>query len=256
MALDELLECGALAHFCIVRSKENAMTRTASIALSLAAACVPSIAQAQQQEAPPKSAIYITDEEVKSALASQPPSTDRQLRVVDMGEYQLAVGIVHRGPTGAGVGGGRGGGAAGGGGGRGAGATAGVGRGAAPKPAPCGQTTGTPSGASGIAHDATTETYVITSGSGTLVTGGYILNGSRSAPESQVTRVLNGPSCSGQIAGGDVVKQRVKVGDVIIIPAGVPHGWIDIADHVDYLSVRPDPDEVLEKGYVHPAIKK
>lgn len=232
------------------------MKRTAVMAIGLVAACAPWMVQAQQ-EAPPKSAIYITDEEVKAALASQPPSTDRQLRVVDMGEYQLAVGIVHRGPTTGGAAGGRGGGAGGGGGrGAGAGAAGGAGRGAAPKPQPCGQTTGTPSGASGIAHDATTETYIITSGGGTLVTGGYILNGSRSAPESSVTRVLNGPSCSGQIAGGDVVKQRVKVGDVIIIPAGVPHGWIDIADHVDYLSVRPDPDEVLEKGYVHPAIRK
>ena len=29
-----------------------------------------------------------------------------------------------------------------------------------------------------------------------------------------------------------------------------------IADHVDYLSVRPDPDRVLAAGYVHPLIKK
>ena len=42
----------------------------------------------------------------------------------------------------------------------------------------------------------------------------------------------------------------------IIIPAGVPHGWIEIADHVDYLSVRPDPDRVLPKDYVNPAIRK
>jgi quercetin dioxygenase-like cupin family protein len=94
------------------------------------------------------------------------------------------------------------------------------------------------------------------SGSGTLVTGGRIVNGRKSAPESQVTRVLNGPSCSGVIAGADVVKKVVKTGDIIIIPAGVPHGWIDIADHVDYLSVRPDPDRLLPAGYVNPAIKK
>ena len=29
-----------------------------------------------------------------------------------------------------------------------------------------------------------------------------------------------------------------------------------IADHVDYLSVRPDPDRVLAAGYVNPLIKK
>jgi hypothetical protein len=28
------------------------------------------------------------------------------------------------------------------------------------------------------------------------------------------------------------------------------------ADHVDYLSVRPDPDRVLAKDYVHPVLKK
>jgi quercetin dioxygenase-like cupin family protein len=96
---------------------------------------------------------------------------------------------------------------------------------------------------------------VIVSGSGTLVTGGRIVNGRKSAPESDVTRVLNGPSCSGLIAGDDVVKRVVKTGDVIIIPAGVPHGWTEIADHVDYMSIRPSA-RTLEAGYVHPSIKK
>jgi quercetin dioxygenase-like cupin family protein len=48
----------------------------------------------------------------------------------------------------------------------------------------------------------------------------------------------------------------VKTGDIIIIPAGVPHGWMDIVDHVDYLSVRPDPERVLAAGYVNPALQK
>src|SRR5439155_15001886 len=121
---------------------------------------------------------------------------------------------------------------------------------------PCGEA-GAPSGGlpSGITHDSQTEGYVIVSGGGTLVTGGHIVNGRRSAPDSDVTKVLNGPSCSGPIAGADVVKRVVKTGDIIIIPAGVPHGWIDIADHVDYLSIRPS-DHVLEAGYVHPSITK
>ena len=93
------------------------------------------------------------------------------------------------------------------------------------------------------------------SGGGTLVTGGRIVNGRRSAPDSEVTRVLNGPSCSGTIAGSDIVRKVVKTGDIIIIPAGVPHGWTDITDHVDYLSFRPS-GKTLEAGYVHPSIKK
>jgi hypothetical protein len=85
---------------------------------------------------------------------------------------------------------------------------------------------------------------------------GVDANGRRSAADSDVTRILNGPSCSGIIAGPDVVSKQVKTGDVIIIPAGVPHGWSQIPDHVDYLSVRPDPDRVLPRDYVNPAIRK
>ena len=80
-----------------------------------------------------------------------------------------------------------------------------------------------------IAHDQQTEGYLIVSGGGTLVTGGKIVNGRKSAPESEVTKVLNGPSCSGTTVGADIVKKVVKTGDIIIIPAGVPHGWTDIA---------------------------
>ena len=204
------------------------------------------------QSGPPKAAIDITDEQVKAVNAT--PGVDRQLRIVDMGKYNLAVGIVHRGPTAGAARGAAAGRAAGAGGGAARG-TAGAG---APAPVRCGEVRETPpaDGVPGaIAHDATAETYVIVSGGGTLVTGGTIVNGTRSAPESDVTKILNGPSCSG-IAAGNVVRRSVKPGDIIIIPAGVPHGWTDITDHVDYLSVRPDPDKVLQSGYAHPALSK
>ena len=42
---------------------------------------------------------------------------------------------------------------------------------------------------------------------------------------------------------------------IVIIPAGVPHGWAEIPEHVDYLSFRPSA-RVLEAGYVNPALKK
>ena len=209
--------------------------------LTLAFTMAPGIALAQS----PRAATYITDEEIKKVNSL--PGVDRQIVSVDIGKLNEAVGIIHRGPTGAAAGGGGAGGAGGG-----------AGRGAAAPADSCGEQTGTPqAGATnGIAHDAQTETYVIVSGGGTLVTGGRIANGRRSAPDSDVTRVLNGPSCSGVIAGSDVVRKQVKTGDVIIIPAGVPHGWSEIPDHVDYLSVRPDPDRVLSKDYVNPALKK
>jgi hypothetical protein len=106
-----------------------------------------------------------------------------------------------------------------------------------------------------IAHDQQTEGYLIISGGGTLITGGKIVNGRKSAPDSTVTKELNGPSCSGTAVGADLVRKVVKTGDIIIIPAGVPHGWTDIGDHVDYLSFRPSA-RVLQAGYTHPSIKK
>jgi diaminopimelate decarboxylase len=86
-----------------------------------------------------------------------------------------------------------------------------------------------------------------------MVTGGHIVNGRKSAANAEVTTTLNGPSCSGSIMGSDVVTRDVKVGDIIIIPAGVPHGWSMIPDHVDYLSFRPS-QRALTAGYVHPSI--
>jgi quercetin dioxygenase-like cupin family protein len=57
----------------------------------------------------------------------------------------------------------------------------------------------------------------------------------------------------GNFSGGD--ERVVSPGDVIVIPAGVPHGWVEIPDHVDYLSVRPDPDRVLPVGFVNQAVQ-
>jgi hypothetical protein len=205
----------------------------------------------------PKAATYITNEEVKTVNTQ--PGTDRTIRVVDIGNENFSVGIIHRGASGAARGAG-GGAAAGAGRGAGGGGAAGgsAGRGAAGPATPCGERASTPPDGGtpgGISHDSQTEGYLIVSGSGTLVTGGHIVNGNKSAPDAPVTKELNGPSCSGIIAGSDVVKRAVKTGDIIIIPAGVPHGWIDIGDHVDYLSFRPSGHE-LQAGYVHPSIKK
>jgi mannose-6-phosphate isomerase-like protein (cupin superfamily) len=207
----------------------------------------------------PTAATYISDEEVKTVNAL--PGVDRTIRVVDIGPENFAVGIIHRGATGAaarGAAGAAGGAGAARGGGAGAAAGAGAGRGAAPAAEPCGeQSTAPPTGGTpgAIAHDQQTEGYLIVSGSGTLVTGGKIVNGRKSGPENEVTQILNGPSCSGTTVGADVVKKVVKTGDIIIIPAGVPHGWSDIPEHVDYLSFRPSA-RVLEAGYVNPALKK
>jgi mannose-6-phosphate isomerase-like protein (cupin superfamily) len=164
-------------------------------------------------QTPPKEATDITDAEVKEVLKhASPQAVDQQLKVVDMGKYNLAVGIIHRGPT----------------------------------------KDGGP--LTGIAHDQTTETYIIVSGAGTLVTGGTMANPKPIPETSTAYKILNGPSTTGAVTGA--LSRKVGPGDIIIIPAGVFHGWTGITDHVDYLSVRPDPDKVLPAGYVNPAIKK
>ncbi len=190
----------------------------------------------------PHSATYITKAEVDAV--SKLPGTDRPIKVVNIGHENFAVGIIHRGPTGAARGRAAGG-AARGANGRGAAARGG------PAPTPCGQEMASlpPGGTPGmIYHENQTEGYYVVSGGGTLMTGGYLVNGRRS-----LSADLNGPTCGGT-AYGDITKKVVSAGDIIIIPAGVPHGWTDISDHVDYLSFRPSPG-ILTAGWTSPAIQ-
>jgi hypothetical protein len=184
--------------------------------VGLAAVFVLSRALCMAEDHPkPTVATDITDEQVKEVLKGAPPAVDQQLKVVDVGPYNLGVGIIHRGPS----------------------------KDAADGTAPC------------IAHHQQTETYIIVAGGGTLVTGGAPADPKEIPKESQAYRVLNGPSANGRVKLADAQVRKVKPGDIIIIPPDVCHGWMGITDFVNYLSVRPDPDRVLPAGYVNPAIK-
>ena len=219
------------------------------------AAVVAMSAVAALAQAPPKGATYITKEQVDAVNAT--PGIDRTLEVWDLGKVQFSVGVIHRGPSAPAAAAPRGTAAAGAGGAQArGGGGGGGGRGAADS---CGErleTVPAAAAAGSISHDFQTEGYLIISGSGVLVTGGRIVNGTRSAPESDVTKILNGPSCSGTAVGDDIVRKTVKTGDIIIIPAGVPHGWTGISDHVDYLSFRPTAEKVLQPNYVNPNMPK
>jgi hypothetical protein len=185
----------------------------AGVLFALLTMVVWQVSTASQGGAPPGVAFDITKTDIDLVLKNAPPSPpDRQLRVVDMGKYNLGVGIIHRGPT--------------------------------------NDKAGDP--ISMIYHDYTAETYIITSGSGILTTGGVIVNKKASAG---AVNVMNGPSGNGT-AGAGAYSRRVQTGDIIIIPTGVGHGWSQITDHVTYLSVRPDPDRVLPAGYVYPLLLK
>jgi len=189
----------------------------------------------------PKDGVYITDEDIKAVLkhAADTHRTipDNTLRVIDMDKYQLGVAVVNRGAMGSAAP---------------ANANAAASGNAAPATA-CGEQRPGATGPNGIFHDDTAESYVVISGAGTLITGGTIVNGKRSGPTDEVTTVLNGPSCGGTMLG--YTSRQIKVGDVIIIPEHVPHGFSAIPDHITYLSIRPDLKKVLKHGYVNPALK-
>ena len=164
----------------------------------------------QSQSAPPKSATDVPNADILTVLKMA--QTDQQLKVVDIGAYNVGVGVLHRGAMGSGA-----------------------------------------AGVNGLSHNQVTEVYYIVSGSGTLVTGGTMASPRAEAADSATVKVLVGPSMSGAFQNGR--SRQVGPGDVVIIPAGVPHGFSEIVDHVDYLSVRVDPDHVLPAGYVHEAIR-
>jgi mannose-6-phosphate isomerase-like protein (cupin superfamily) len=191
------------------------MNRTLLGALAIVAG-LQAVTQSQTGT-PPKVATDVTHAEVLTVLKMA--QTDQQLRVVDIGKYNVGVGILHR-------------------------VAAPASRAAAPTPPP---------GVAGLSHNQVTEVYYILSGSGVLVTGGAMIDPRTEAPDSATVRVLVGPSMSGRFKNGQ--SRKVGPGDIVIIPPGVPHGFSAIDDHVDYLSVRVDADHVLPAGYVHDALK-
>jgi len=121
-----------------------------------------------QNGAAPTVAFDITKADIdyvlKNAPANQP---DRQLRVVDMGKYNLGVGIVHRGPTN-------------------------------DKPG---------DSIPVIYHDYTPETYIIESGPGVLTTGGVIENKRASGGVPNVMNGPSGGGTAGAGAYSRVVRE-------------------------------------------------
>ena len=105
-----------------------------------------------------------------------------------------------------------------------------------------------------IIHHNITEVYYILSGSGILVTGGDATDAVEFPADLTAVRVLIGPSGRRMVTNGQT--QTVSAGDVVVIPAGVPHGFLHIQEQITYLSIRVDPDQVLPTGYVHPSLEK
>ncbi len=89
--------------------------------------------------------------------------------------------------------------------------------------------------ASALIHNDVTETYYILSGSGTMVTGGSL----GTPKPTDLTRVNAGMSQTGTRIGGE--SRKVKPGDIIIIPAGLPHSFSELDGPISYLVYRFEP---------------
>jgi mannose-6-phosphate isomerase-like protein (cupin superfamily) len=162
--------------------------------------------------AQPKLATDIKASEIQAVVEAPTGGADRQIKVVDIGTHNVAVGVLRRGKT----------------------------------------TPGAPVGA--INHEQITEVYYVVSGSGTLLTGGTVDNIKPAASDSEIVKVAVGPS-NNAVFREPAQKRKLEAGDMVIIPAGVYHGFTDVTDHIEYVSVRSDPNHVLPAGYVSPVIK-
>src|SRR5215468_11361351 len=72
----------------------------------------------------------------------------------------------------------------------------------------------------GLVHPITADLWVVLEGGGTLTTGGVLDNG--------------------KINGGQ--SRKIKVGDVVYIPSGLPHGVSGVNTNITWLNVRWDTD--------------
>ena len=76
-------------------------------------------------------------------------------------------------------------------------------------------------------HDKETDTFYVLDGSATIVTGGTMVGGNVTAP---------GQQRGTDITGGQA--QRLTKGDVMVIPAGVPHWFKEVPSSIDYYVVK------------------
>jgi mannose-6-phosphate isomerase-like protein (cupin superfamily) len=167
-------------------------------------AAAPNAAIPQQAAPAAKSlpATYISAAAIQANLNGAPDAATNpspNVRVVNAGGYNVAVGVLHRPQT--------------------------------------------PPGGVAV-HFKVTEVYHVTDGAATLVTGGNVVNAKMRPADALSVRLEDGPGESGtSIEGG--VSQRIKAGDVVIIPAGTPHWFSNIEGSITYVVVRFDPNRLL-----------
>ncbi len=213
--------------------------KTALKILLTAAVLTPVAVYAQPRPGNPTTATVITHQEIAKINATEQDkqTQDMNSKVVDIGDnWSMELGVIHRASTEHPL----------------PAAPRAANAPARAAPIPCGQQMATPPADAikgAITHDNQTEGYYIISGGGTAFIDGHVVNGNHST--SNPDGGPNGPGCGGLAVGSR--KVNLTVGDVLIVPPGVIHGWADIPDHVDYLSFRPS-QQVMQAGWVNPLI--
>jgi len=95
-----------------------------------------------------------------------------------------------------------------------------------------------------ILHHNQTEVYRIMAGVGTLATSLKMIDVTQLDPDGFTVKNLTGPSDFGKIVEVEN-SQKLSKGDIVIIPAGVAHGFSEITQAIDYMVVRIDPDKLV-----------
>jgi mannose-6-phosphate isomerase-like protein (cupin superfamily) len=91
--------------------------------------------------------------------------------------------------------------------------------------------------------DSTTEVWRVLDGAGTLVTGGTLMHPKPMTNDDPDLPLLGRGERGTPIVGGK--SRRISKGDVVIVSAGVPHGFSAIEGSITLLVVRIDPTKTL-----------
>jgi hypothetical protein len=94
-----------------------------------------------------------------------------------------------------------------------------------------------------LANDKTTSIFLVLDGAGTLVTGGKLTNPAPLSSDDPDLKLVAIGSRGKGIQNGQV--RHIRKGDVVIIPAGVPHGFSTIEKSITYEVVRIDSGKIL-----------
>ena len=82
-----------------------------------------------------------------------------------------------------------------------------------------------------LLHGKKSDFMVIQDGEGTFVSGGDLVNGKAGGEDAGDMR--------GEAARGGA-SRVLKPGDVMFVPAGIPHGFVETKDHVTFIMIRFD----------------